>query len=185
MKGTRAALRYAKATLNLAKERGVAENVYNDMLLIDQTIEENKELENLIVSPIVKSSVKSKILKAVFEKKTDSLTMDVIQLLINNNRINILELVAKEFVIIYDFMKGSEVALVTTAFPITKELEAKILKKVKTITGTDISIENKIDPDVLGGFILRVGDKQYDSSVKGILNNLLDKFEENQYVPKF
>ena len=86
MKGTRAALRYAKATLNLAKERGVAENVYNDMLLIDQTIEENKELENLIVSPIIKSSVKSKILKAVFEKKTDSLTMDVIQLLINNNR---------------------------------------------------------------------------------------------------
>ena len=65
MKGTRAALRYAKATLNLAKERGVAENVYNDMLLIDQTIEENKELENLIVSPIVKSSVKSKILKHI------------------------------------------------------------------------------------------------------------------------
>jgi F-type H+-transporting ATPase subunit delta len=185
MKGTRAALRYAKATLNLAKERGVAENVYNDMLLIDQTIHENKELKNLIVSPIVKSGLKSKVLTEIFGKKTDALTQDVIKLLIENNRVDILEQVAKQYVIIYDFMKGVEIAQVTTAVPLTKDLEAKILKKVKTITGKEISVENKIDPSMLGGFILRVGDKQYDSSVKGILNNLLDNFEDNYYVQKF
>jgi F-type H+-transporting ATPase subunit delta len=68
--------------------------------------------------------------------------------------------------------------------PLTKELEAKILDKIKTITNNTVTIENIIDPAIIGGFVLRIGDKQYDSSITGILNSVLDEFEENHYIAK-
>lgn len=184
MKGTRAALRYAKALLDLAKDRKIAGEINSDMLLISQTISENKDLEVLIESPIVKSKLKQKVLTQVFGFKCNALTIDLINLLIENNRINLLDQVAKQYQIIYDFLKGVEIAQVTTAIPLTKELEEKVLAKIKTITTNKITIENIVDPDMIGGFVLRVGDKQYDSSVKGILSNVLEKFEDNQYIVK-
>ena len=110
--------------------------------------------------------------------------MDLMQLMIKNNRINLLQLVDKEYKIIYDFLLGNEVARVTTAVPLTKELEAKILTKIKTITNNTVTIENIIDPAIIGGFVLRIGDKQYDSSITGMLNSVLDEFEENHYIAK-
>lgn len=184
MKGTRSALRYARAILDLAKERKIADEVNNDMILIDQTLSENPDLMHLVTSPVAKSAIKSSVLSKVFGPKTNPLTMDLLQLMIKNNRINLLQLVAKEYQIIYDFLLGNEVARVTTAVPLTKELEAKILDKIKTITNNTVTIENIIDPAIIGGFVLRIGDKQYDSSITGILNSVLDEFEENHYIAK-
>jgi len=184
MKGTRSALRYARAILDLAKDRKIADEVFHDMILIDQTISENPDLQHLIASPVAKSGIKSTVLTKIFGTKTNALTMDLVQLMIRNNRINLLQLVAKEYQIIYDFLLGNEVARVTTAVPLTKELEAKILEKIKTITKNTVSVENIIDPAIIGGFILRIGDKQYDSSVTGMLNSVLDEFEENHYIAK-
>ena len=106
MKGTRAALRYAKALLDLAKDRKIAGEINSDMLLISQTISENKDLEVLIESPIVKSKLKQKVLTQVFGSKCNALTIDLINLLIENNRINLLEQVAKHYKILYEFLKG-------------------------------------------------------------------------------
>jgi F-type H+-transporting ATPase subunit delta len=108
----------------------------------------------------------------------------VINLLIENKRLPLLPLVASEYTIIYDFLKGVEVAQVTSAIPLNKDLENRILKKVKEMSGKDISLKNIIDPSILGGFILRVGDKQYDSSISGQLNQLRSMFEDNKYIAK-
>ena len=95
-----------------------------------------------------------------------------------------LALVAKEYIVIYDYLQGVEVAQVTSAVPLTKELEKEILKRVKDSIGKEITLNNIIDPSVIGGFVLRVGDKQYDSSVAYRLKDLLAKFEDNQYISK-
>mgnify|MGYP001827239328 CR=1 FL=1 len=184
MVGTRAALRYAKATLNLSKEKGFAKEVNDDMILIEKTIEENNDLEILLKSPIVKSDVKRSVLIKLFESKVNGITMGLLNLLIENKRLNLLALVAKEYIIIYDFMQGVEVAQVTSAVTLTKELEKDILKRVKISIGKDITLNNIIDPSIIGGFVLRVGDKQYDSSVAHRLDDLLSKFEDNQYISK-
>ncbi|MDH3323447.1 MAG: ATP synthase F1 subunit delta [Flavobacteriaceae bacterium] len=184
MKGTRAALRYAKATLNLAKDKGLAKDINNDMLLIDQTIDENPDLQIMLKSPIIKSGVKKSALTEIFAKNINPLTLGLINLLIENKRLPLLPLVAKEYVIIYDFLQGVEVALVTSAIPLTKELEASLLKKVEEIIGKQITVKNIVDPSIIGGFILRVGDKQYDASISHQLNSLLTKFEDNQYISK-
>ena len=184
MKGTRAALRYAKATLNLAKEKGLAKEINNDMLLIDKTISENDDLLNLLKSPIIKSPVKKSILKELFGNKINSISLGVINLLIENKRLQLLPLVAIEYTIIYDFLQGVEIAQVTSAVPLTKGLETSILNKVKQMSGKDITLNNIIDPSIIGGFILRVGDKQFDSSISGQLNQLRSKFDENHFISK-
>jgi len=184
MKGTRAALRYAKATLNLAKEKGFASDINNDMLLISQTIDENVDLLNMLKSPIIKSDMKKSALTEIFSKKVNTITLGIINLLIENKRLPLLPLVAKEYTVIYDFLKGVEIAQVTSAIPLTKELEKSILEKVKQIMGKEIALKNIVDPSIIGGFILRVGDKQFDSSVSSQLNSLLTKFEDNHYISK-
>ncbi len=184
MKGTRAALRYAKATLNLAKERDLAKEINNDMLLIDQTISENHDLLNMLKSPIIKSAVKKTILTEVFGEKINVISHGLINLLIENKRLPLLPLVASEYTIIYDFLKGIEVAQVTSAIPLNKDLENRILRKVREMSGKDITLKNIIDPSILGGFILRVGDIQYDSSISGYLNQLRSRFEDNKYIAK-
>ncbi len=184
MKGTRAALRYAKATLNLAKEKNLADEVNNDMLLITKTIAENNDLLALLKSPIIKALTKKSALKGIFQDKVNSITQGVINLLIENKRIELLPLVAKEYVIIYDYLKGVEIAHVTSAIPLTKELETAILNKVKEFSNNSITLQNTVDPSIIGGFILRVGDKQLDSSVSGQLQSLLSNFEDNHYISK-
>ena len=184
MKGTRAALRYAKATLNLAKEKGFATEVNHDMILIQSTIEENHDLDIMLKSPIIKSGPKRSVLTDIFEKKVNGITMGLINLLIENKRLSLLNLVAKEYIVIYDFLQGVEVAQVTSAVPLTEELEKAILKRVEESVGKEITLNNVVDPSIIGGFVLRVGDKLYDSSVSHRLKDLLSQFEDNQYISK-
>jgi len=113
-------------------------------------------------------------------------------LLINNRSLltisvkplSLLQVVATEYFTIYDDLKGIEVAQVTSAVPLTKDLEKKILVKVKQMSGKKVTLKNIIDPSIIGGFILRVGDKQFDSSVSNKLNSLLANFEDNHYISK-
>jgi F-type H+-transporting ATPase subunit delta len=74
------------------------------------------------------------------------------------------------------------VATVTTAETLTPEMEAKILSKVKSLTGSEVNLKNKIDQEILGGFILRIGDQQYDASIQGKLNDLKARFKNKAHV---
>lgn len=184
MRDARAALRYAKAILNLAKDSKEETAVNNDMLFIDATISENEAFEVMIKSPIVKSSDKIKVLNAIFEGKVNNITLGLFHLLQDNKRIDILLSVVKQYAIIYDFDKHMQVAKVTTAVPLTAAIEKQILAKIVALTGEEANLENVINPDILGGFILRVGDIQYDASISNYLNELKKEFDNSHYIPK-
>jgi F-type H+-transporting ATPase subunit delta len=184
MKDSRAALRYAKAILNLAKDSKEETAVNNDMLFIGTTISENSDFEVMLASPIVKSSDKINVLNALFEGKINNITLGLFHLLQDNKRIEMLHAIAKQYAIIYDFDKHMQVAKVTTAVPLTKEIEAKILAKIVSLTGDNANLENEINPNILGGFILRVGDMQYDASISNYLNELKKEFDNSHYIPK-
>jgi len=177
MSGTKAALRYAKAILNFAVEQHKEDNVNNDMLLIVNTLEESKDLQLMLKNPILKTNIKKDTLKAIFSSNVSPLTISSINLLIDNNRLDILNEVAEKYTIIYDELKGKEIAKITTAIPLNSELNNQVLDKVKEITGKKASIENIINPDILGGFILRIGDIQYDASIANKLQSLKRQFE--------
>jgi len=184
MKGTRAALRYAKAVLNLAKDTNKEVEVNNSMLLIAQTISESKELALVLGSPVIKATDKIKALKAVFSDSIDQISLGVIGLLGENKRLPLLSMVAKQYAILFDHYKLVDVAKVTTAVPLTEDLRKKVLVKIKELTGNEASIENVVNEDILGGFILRVGDIQYDASISNNFNELKRQFDNSHFVAK-
>ena len=184
MKGARPALRYAKAILNLAQEQGVDADVNNDMKLIVDTIAASDDLSTMLKSPIIKAANKTKVLNALFGDKVNTITKGIFDLLQDNKRMVMLETVAKQYTIIYDYHRGMQIAKVTTAVAIDKNLEDKIQAKVVAITGNSATIENIVDPSILGGFILRVGDVQYDASIANQFNELRREFDNSHYIPK-
>lgn len=181
MKGTRAAKRYAKAILDLAKEKNSADTVFTDMQQISQTIAKSEDLANMLKSPVINSSVKKASLKEIF-KSAGEITQGSFDVLIENGRINILDLVARNYIVRYNTLNKSQEAIVTSAVPLTPELEEKILAKVKELTGTGAKIKNVVNKDIIGGFVLRVGDLQYDASVSRNLNRLKRELKTNAYT---
>lgn len=178
MTGTRAAVRYAKAVLDLAKDQNVMEAVNTDMKTILSTITQSKEIQMVLKSPVIKASLKKASLKKIFTG-ISPLTNALIDILAENKRVALLGTVAEKYIILYDKLKGKEVAIVTTAVPLTAALEAKVLTKVKEFTQNEVTIENKIDESIIGGFILRIGDLQYNASIANKLNTLKRVFNTN------
>jgi len=178
MVGARAAVRYAKAVLDLAQDQNAADAINEDMTTISKTISENQELSDFIQNPVVRSSVKESALKEVF-KETHVLTGKLIEILITNKRIALLQAVAQSYTQLFDQYKGSQIVKVTTAVPLTSDLETKVLAKVNELTAKETKIENIVDETILGGFILRLGDIQYNASISNKLNRLKKEFTLN------
>lgn len=178
MTGARAAIRYAKAVLSLASDRKTADAVNTDMKLIANTIAQSEDLSNALQSPVIGSAVKKSVLLEVF-KKSDETTLNLIDTLITNNRIDILGDVAKKYNQLFDQSKGIELATVTTAIPLTDVLKQKVLAKAKELTGKDIEVESIVDESIIGGFILRIGDIQYNASIANQLSKLKREFTLN------
>lgn len=181
MANKRAANRYAKALLELAQEQKQTNQVFADMEQIKATISQSKDLRNVLRSPVIKPSAKHNVVKAVFTEATPE-TQNLFKILIDNNRINILETIVACYIEHYNSLKNIKSATVTTAEALTPEMEQKVLAKVKEVTGSEASLKNIVDQSILGGFILRVDDVQYDASVSGKLNTLRNKFKNNAYV---
>ncbi|WP_157208650.1 ATP synthase F1 subunit delta [Mariniflexile maritimum] len=178
MAGARAAIRYAKAVLSLATDRGTADTVNNDMKLIVDTIAQNKNLSDTLQSPVIGATTKKTILLEVF-KNTNKTTLSLLETLAANNRIAILGDVASKYSQLFDQSKGIQLATVTTAVPLTDALKQQVLAKAKELTGKDIEVQGIVDENIIGGFILRVGDIQYNASIANQLNKLKREFTLN------
>jgi F-type H+-transporting ATPase subunit delta len=172
---SRAAIRYAKAILETAVSNSNSLKVNEDMLSISTSIDGSAELSDFLSSPIISTEVKMGALSEVFTS-VQSETKSLFRLLKENKRFEILEDIAKQYNAQYDVLNGVEVAKVTTAFPMNTELESKVLAKVATISNKKITVENIVDPSIIGGFILRIGDKQYNASVANRLQELKREF---------
>ena len=175
MAGTRAAIRYAKAILDIAQVNNSTQAVNSDMTSIVNAIKDSAELKDFLQSPVVKGEIKFSSLNEIFASAQKE-TKGLFQLLLANKRFELLNDVALQFNALYDELNGIEVAKVTTAFPITPELEAKVLAKIASFSNKNITIQNIVDPAIIGGFILRMGDKQYNASVASRLQNLKREF---------
>ncbi|MBA6151901.1 ATP synthase F1 subunit delta [Gelidibacter gilvus] len=178
MAQTRTALRYAKAVLDLAKEQKSAEIVNADMSSVANAVEASTELKNMLMSAVIPAATKKSALLAVF-KGLHNLSSGLIDTLITNKRIDILGEVAQKYNELYNESQGKQVAKVTTAVALTDDLKVKVLAKVKELTNKEADIVNIVDESILGGFILRIGDIQYDASIANKLNKLKREFTLN------
>ena len=171
MASTRAAVRYAQAILDIADSKGVAVEVGKDMTLIAKTIGGNEELSHFIHSPTIKVQVKENALLEVFAH-INGVTKSLFRLLYENKRFELLKAIAVDYNKLLDEKNGIELATVTTAIPMTADLEAKVMAKIATFSSKMITIVNIVDESIIGGFILRIGDQQYNASIANRLHVL-------------
>jgi F-type H+-transporting ATPase subunit delta len=171
MSSTRAAIRYAKAILEIADSKGVASEVSGDMALIAKTITGNSELSLFIQNPLIITETKKDVVLEVFAT-VNAVTKSLFHLLLENKRFEILDGIAVEYNKLFDILNAVEVAKVTTAIPMDAALEAKVLAKIATFSDKKITIQNTVDPSIIGGFILKIGDNQYNASVANRLQTL-------------
>lgn len=173
---SRAAIRYAKAVLQKAQETQKENLVFGDMQSIVGTLENSRELRSVLRSPVIKAEDKKEILLRVF-KSQNEISQQLVELLAKNQRADLLGKVAQSYIELYNESQGVKTAHVTTAVPLSEDMEKKVLAKVKAITGSDqVSLENSVDASIIGGFILRVGDLQYNASIANKLNTIKREF---------
>ena len=182
MADQRVAARYAKSLLDLGKEMGTLETVKQDMDLLGKTVAENRDLRLLLRNPIVKHDKKLAILTAIFQGKVSDVTMQFFTILTQKNRESALESMGTEFQVQYNVMQGIQTAQVTSATPLTPALRDELEQLVIKQTGlTEVKLTEKVDPSLIGGFVLRVGDQQIDDSVRTSLRKLRTSLQENTY----
>lgn len=186
MRDIKVSSRYAKSLLDLAKEQNSVDAVYKDMVDVYQTCQSSKELVLLLKSPIVKSDKKKSILTAVFGDKLSKTGIAFINILITKKRESLLESVAASFIAQYKTLKNIQIAKVVSAIPLTNDLRDKVIALVKdAVKANEIEIEEKVDPEIIGGLIVRVGDKQVDESIKRKILDLEKVFSQNQYIKQY
>lgn len=181
MKETRVALRYAKSLISLAEERDVLEQVKGDMELILSVCEESQDFSNMLKSPVVRADKKSAILNQVFGSKISELSLSFLNLLTSKKREAILGAVAENYINLYNESKNIVSATVTTAAAITEDIKAQVLTQLKSVVGdADVRIEERVDASLIGGFVLRVGDLEFNASVANKLQKLKREFVSNR-----
>ncbi len=183
MKNNNAALRYAKAILEHALEQATADSLEKDAKDIVDVCSDSKELMSFLNNPIIPIDLKKDTLFKIFTSFCED-SKRMINLLANNNRISLLYQVAQQFITLYQAKQGKQTVVVTTAIPITKTLEQGIYNKVKELFSSNLTLTNVIDPSIIGGFILSIGDLQYNASVSQKLNTLKRELTQNNIAFK-
>jgi F-type H+-transporting ATPase subunit delta len=147
----------------------------------------NYDLVLLLKNPIVNSEKKLNVLKALFpEKSSQKMTLTFFEIISRKNREEILIDVAKEFEVQYNIHKSIQVAEVTTTVAINADQRKAFVEAVKEISGlTDVQLVEKINPAIIGGFVLKVNDRQLDDSLSSKLRILKSEFIQNHYEKQF
>jgi F-type H+-transporting ATPase subunit delta len=171
MKISKSASRYAQALLDLAIEQNKLDAVAADMKYMATVCAENPELELMLQSPVVKADKKLSVLNAIFDQ-FDQLTNLFVDLIVKNGREAYLSQIASSFDVLLKAHQGIVPVTLISAQKLDDKVKKEIVSKVQaSITGT-VELTEKIDSDLIGGFIVRMGDTQIDASVASQINKL-------------
>lgn len=181
MKGTRATIRYAKALLQISIEKDSLEQSYDDMLLVNNVCDDCKDFSLLLKSPIVKTDLKLKILNGIFDNKISEISRNFISIIANKKRESLLSDIAKSFIELYKSYNNIESATITTAVPLSDELKNNIIDYIKKYNNSKIDLHEIVDEKIIGGTIIKIGDKQLNASVSKEISELKQIFNKNLY----
>jgi len=178
---SKVAHRYAKSLLQLAQENGQLEAIAGDMDILSTTISESKELRLLLSNPIVKEAQKTNVLNSIFDGKVSNVTMNLIEAALSTKRESHLGEIADSYLAQHMELENKVTAEITTAVALNDELRAKAMSVIKTMSDKNVTLVESVDPDIIGGMIVKIGDRQIDASVRRRLNNFQQELSKNVY----
>lgn len=185
MRETRVANRYAKALFDLAIEMKLLDQIHKDVVLLLSVCKQNRDFMLMLKSPVINDKKKQSIFTEIFGKKVNELTLRFLILITKNRREIILDIVAEQFIIIYQEYKNILPTLLTTAVKLETETRDKIVTLLSDRAEATIDLTEEVDENIIGGFVLEFDEMQYDASVLRKIKNLRKEFDVNLYIKGF
>lgn len=170
------ASRYAKSLLDLAAEQGQLDAAKEDINGVISVLKSNSELLAVLKNPVISGDKKRDILASIFEGRVSPLIVSFFYILVKKGRAAILLDIAQEFLREYNLLKGIVNASVTSAVALSEKNLAALNEIIATEVKADVLLKNIVDTSLIGGFVIRVGDRQLDTSIAGRLNKLEKHF---------
>ena len=165
-------IRYAKALMLTGVANKCLDALKADMDLISATIKENQMFRQLLDNPVIKPQQKRKVMGKLLEKHVHPLTLNFIHLIIRNRREIMLADVVRNFIDLYEKSKGIKRAHVVSAADMSDPAKQQLQQQLNVLLKADVQMTDETNPDLIGGFILRVGDRQYDASLASALKRM-------------
>jgi F-type H+-transporting ATPase subunit delta len=182
MSEVKVASRYAKSLIDLAQEQNVLKSVRSDIEQFIDTCRVNPKLRAVLKNPIIGSEKKVSILETIFADRLDALILSFFKIVVMKGRASILYVTAKEFINEYNHRKNIVKAVITSAIALNGDNQKKVKHTVTEATKGEVILIEKVDPKLIGGFILKVGDKQIDTSIASQIQKLKKKFAQKAVV---
>ena len=180
MSAINVATRYAKALLSEAQQQGVLDVIFQDFKLLEELTNESRDLQLLLKSPIIKSDKKWAVLDKIFKNDISELSLLFLRLVTKKKREMFLPQIITAFFDGYNDIKNIKKVDIISATPISDQSEQRILGQLKGQLGNvNIKLEKSIDPKILGGFMIKIGDKVFDTSLQSKLSALKREILEN------
>ncbi len=172
------AARYAKALIDLATEQKSVEAMRNDMELFHHTLRVNPQLKAVLGNPLVSHLKKIHVLDEIFSKSVSKTSIAFFRLMVNKGRGEVLYATSQEFIDMYDIKNHIVHASVVSATILSAANKQKMIADIEAATGGTVKLEAKVDPSLIGGFVLTVGDRQVDTSIANDLWKLKKEFAQ-------
>jgi F-type H+-transporting ATPase subunit delta len=176
---SKVAKRYAQGLLDFTNESGQTATVFSEMKDVVKVMAESKDLNKFFLTPYIDSKKKIEVANEIFKGLSVS-SQNLIRLVIKHGRENQLKNIAQEFINKVEDLSGVQRVTLTTATPLSKENIDQILRSTNLVkSDSNFDLKVNVRPEILGGYILRVGDQQIDASVKTKLNQVKKDFQLN------
>jgi F-type H+-transporting ATPase subunit delta len=185
MKQILLAKRYAKALFELTLQEKATTRVHSDMEIVADVMAENRELRRVMTNPLITASKKYSLIKSLFGTFLSPLSLKFIEILIRKGREQQLAEIAIQFNKLYLDFNNIAVAELVTAYPSDASLRAKITELVAQNTDRTLQFKESIDPEIIGGFKLKIDDYLFDATISKIISNLHKEFDKNLYIKRF
>ena len=177
--------RYAQAIFELSLEYKNTDNIAKDMVLIQKVLEQNRQLRKILENPVLDDVKKAGLLIKIFGNSVEKLTSRFLHLISRKGRASYLLSISYAFDEIYKDFKNIMTAELITATKADKEIRENIISKLKQITDKDIELNEIVDEEIIGGFVIKLEDYEYNASIANQLKRLEKEFSKNLFVKQF
>lgn len=164
---------YAQALMSVAQSGNLVDRISEDVNQILALLQESEDLRNFLANPTVKNDAKKAVLQQILGEQIHPFTRNFLMILVDRRRILFLEGIAKQFQALLRQLNQAVLAEVISAVPLNEAQQQTIREKVMSITNArQVDLETKIDPELIGGVIIRVGSQVIDASLRGQLRRI-------------
>ena len=164
---------YAEALIDLAISNDALEETTNDIIIVSEFLTNSSDLKKFLGNPLITRSAKKTVVKDILGKQIGGSTLKFLLLLVDRNRIQVLESIALKFLELSYKHKSIEIARITSSIELSATQQKQIASKLKVMTGTkQIKVALKVDPQLIGGFTIEIGSMMIDTSIQGQLRQI-------------